>query len=116
MGSTLCQILNRKNSIKDFLMKNRTLALVTALFVAITPVVAGITSNGSNLVKTEQTDYCGVTNMQIYEYILKNTGEITNSITPITGSCNVIVGTTLGHHFTVYIENGIIIGHDDSDF
>lgn len=97
-------------------MKNRTLLFAAALLFAISPVIAGnqIKSQMSqtNIASPEQ---CGVTYDQIYQYMF-NQGIVVTAFIDIEGSCNVYCKSTTGKLYIVYVLDGIIVGHDDTDF
>ena len=97
-------------------MKNRTILFTAALLFAISPIVAGNTVTGepqvSQVVAPAQ---CGVSYDQIYMYMMER-GYIVTAFIDIEGTCDVGVKTTIDKTFVVHIMDGVILGHDDSDF
>lgn len=94
-------------------MKNRTLLFVAATLFAISPMIAGNTAiSKKTLVDSKTTTYCGVSADEIYAYMSRNGIQVT-AISPITGSCNVLVKAIDGKTYIVYIVEGIIEGYDN---
>ncbi|HEU4717840.1 MAG TPA: hypothetical protein VFU15_08395 [Bacteroidia bacterium] len=93
-------------------MKTRTFLLAAALTLASTFAVSGnLKSNTSNEKINSAASYCGVTAQDICKYMSSFDITITNII-PIQGTCNVLTPDTMGKTWIVYIDNGIIIGHE----
>lgn len=96
-------------------MKNRTLLLAAALLFAISPLLAGNTvtseTQPNQIVAPTQ---CNINYDQIYSYLLQQ-GYVATAFSDIEGSCNVLAKTSIGKVIIVYVEDGVILGHEDND-
>ncbi len=86
----------------------KKLAILFSLLLSVAFVNNAGAFSTSQLVPSEQSDYCGVTDQDIIDYMLDVRGETVNVITPIEGSCDVIVDCESGRRYRVYIKNGVI--------
>lgn len=98
-------------------MKNRTLLLIAALTLAITPLIANASVKSENPSNPlESIAYCGgVTDEAIVDYMLQY-GYHVIRINTITGSCNVYVETMEQKKLLVLIGDQGIIGWEDPSY
>lgn len=90
----------------------KTLALIfcTVMMTAFNQANA---STVSNLVSgVYASEYCGVTDAQIINYMTDNGYHVAN-IQTSTGTCNLLVTTTVGKRFILIINNGVIVDHEE---
>jgi hypothetical protein len=90
----------------------KTLALIfcTVMMAAFSQVNATTVSNQVNEVYS--SGYCGVTDAQIFNY-MSDHGYQVLTIHSSTGTCNVLVTTTVGKRFILIINNGVIVDHEE---
>jgi hypothetical protein len=79
----------------------------------LTPTFAGAAGQG-DVDPTAQTDgtYCGVSDSQIKEYMAMF-GYYVQKITPVPGSCDVVVTTQYSFHTRIVIVESQIIDYED---
>ena len=97
-------------------MKTQKLLLTLSLILAIFCVSA---TNGKETEKKEpkaEMVQCGVTNSQIYNYLVNcSHHHSVGDITDIPGTCNSKAVIESCKTATVYVVEGIIVGHQDSN-
>ena len=100
-------------------MKTTRMLLVSAILFAVmslnaTRVTAPASSNAAAEFNTVKQ--CGVSNSQITSYLQNCSHHHTVYwVRDITGSCNSEAGIENCKKATVFVENGIIVGHQDSN-
>jgi hypothetical protein len=94
-------------------MKNRTFVLITALFFAMTPMIAGAQTQAYPDASAKVNATCGVTVDEIVEYMACNGIRVATVAPMNNGTCNAYVTAHDGKHYVVYISAGIITGYED---
>ena len=86
----------------------KSLIIVSALFIM------SFTSNPlSDTTKTSDTEtVCGVSDTEVDKYLISH-GYTVISLELVEGSCNRLATTQNDYQTIVYVEEGIIIGHED---
>lgn len=97
---------NSQKAIRTFLTAVVFIASVFSFNVSANNT-ASTTTNKAN-----KEVYCGVSDFQIVDYLWQF-GYYVRRITPITGSCDVIVDVQDNKRVIVHIESGNIIGHEE---
>jgi hypothetical protein len=90
----------------------KTLALIfcTVMMTAFNDLNASSILNQVNVVVS--SEQCGVTDSQVIEYMFDRGYQVA-SIQTSSGSCNILVTTTIGKRFILIINNGVIVDHEE---
>jgi|ERR1041385_2343772 hypothetical protein len=99
-------------------MKTKKMFLAAALLglFAVSATNPASTIKAVNLNNPEECKQCGVSNATITEYLVNCSHHHTvYSVSDIPGTCNSSAMIESCQMSTVYVTNGVIIGHADSN-
>lgn len=94
-------------------MKTIKILLTSIVMMAVLTVSATRTTESTNPNSTEMTQ-CGVTNAQITDYLINCSHHHTvYSVWDVRGTCNSKASIENCGTATVFVESGMIVGHQD---
>lgn len=95
-------------------MKTNKILLTSFIMMAVLSVSATHTTESTNPNSTEIMQ-CGVTNQQITDYLVNGPHHHTvYSVWDVRGTCNSKASIENCGTATVFVENGMIVGHQDA--